>query len=294
MSLIVFRLSGGSEIADDAAKLIRFARRPLVLWGDYRAAGLYDTWGSFPPLFPIVFGILVSPWLAITGSDFWGFRLGVLSWGIVALIVLHLVLRGETGVSERRRHFALFVFPLLPSVLGAIAFIPQEEVYVSIYCLVLYRVAKREKWGLVPFVFVLAFFAGKYFLLALTIPLALASRSPVRNLALWGGTIGLLLTAYVGYHRVLHGLTPVVSYVIEPGWSVTIWALIWNLGGRFDPHVIRVLSLALIAAAVPTFCIAGRGRGLPWSSRWRARSTSRSSVSRSRHRRMYSGMSPSY
>jgi hypothetical protein len=262
LSLAVFQLSGGREIGDDAAKLIRFARMPFVLWGDYRAAGLYDTWGSFPPLLPLVFGAPVSPWLAVTGSDFWGFRLGILSWAVVALITLHLVLKGEKGIPGARPRSALFVFAVLPSMLGAIAFIPQEEIYVSIYCLALYYFARNEKWTVVFFTLVLTFFAGKYYLLALAVPLALASPRPARNFLLWVGTTGVLLAAYVSYHKILHGLAPIVSYAVEPDWSVSVWALFWNLGGRLDLQVIRVLPLGLLAVLIPAFCIAARRRGL--------------------------------
>lgn len=261
LTLAIFNLSGGREIADDAAHLVGFARNPFVLWGDYRAAGISDRWGSFPPLLPLVFGSLVYPWLRIAG-DFWGFRLGVLSWSIVVLFGLYLVLRREHGISQGRKKFVLMLFALLPSVLGAIAFIPQEESYVSLYCIALYVAAKYHRWGLVFFLFVLAAFAGKYFLLVLAVPLALQSRALVKNLLLWGVPCFVLLAAYVWYHKVLFGLTPIVSYVLDPGSSISLWALLWNLGYTLDPAAVRSLSLVLIAIAVFAFCLAGRRSGV--------------------------------
>jgi len=262
LSFLVYRLSGGREIADDVRVLVRFAREPFVLWGNYGAAGLSGTWGSFPPLLPLVFGALVRPWL-MGVPDFWGFRLGILTWSAVVLFALYFVLRREKGVSRGRKHFVLIVFALLPSVLGAISWIPQEEIYVSLYCLALYAAAAKGRWTLVFALLVLSTFAGKYFLLVLAVPLALQSRSCVRNLALWGGTSLVLLAAYVSYHKVIHGLTPILSHTIEPGWAVSIWALIWNLGFTSDPRTIEVLSLGSIAVAVFAFCIAGRRSRIP-------------------------------
>jgi hypothetical protein len=110
---------------------------------------------------------------------------------------------------------------------------------------------------------VLSTFAGKYFPLILAVPLALQSRSWVRSLALWGGTTLVLLAAYVAYHKALYGLTPILSNTIEPGWGVSIWALIWNLGLTGDPRTIEALSLGSIAVAVFAFCLAGRRSRVP-------------------------------
>lgn len=262
LSFLVYRVSGGREIADDVKVLARFVREPFVLWGNYGAAGLSGTWGSFPPLLPLVFGALVRPWL-MGLPDFWGFRLGVLTWSVVVLLALHLVVRRQHDVSRGRKRFVLVVFALLPSVLGAISWIPQEEIYVSLYCLALYAAAARGRWNLVFALLVLSVLAGKYFLLVLAVPLALQSRSWARNLALWGGTSLVLLAAYVSYHRVLYGLTPILSHAIEPGWAVSVWALIWNLGFTSDPRTIEALSLGTITVAVFAFCIAGRRSGIP-------------------------------
>jgi hypothetical protein len=255
-SLLVFKLSGGREIADDVRCLARFARDPFVLWGDYRAAGLSDRWGSFPPLMPLAFGSLVYPWLRIAG-DFWGFRLGILSWSIVVLFALYGVLRKEHRVSAKRMNAVLILFALLPSVLGAIAFIPQEEIYVSLFCIALYVAAKANRWRLVFLLLVLSAFAGKYFLLVLAVPLAFQSRSPVKSLLWWGIPCVVLLGAYVWYHKMLFGLTPIMSYVLDPGSSISLWALIWNLGFTLDPENVQRLSLILSGAAVFVFCFAG-------------------------------------
>ena len=261
LSFLVYKASGGSEIADDAKVLIRFAREPFVLWGNYEAAGLGARWGSFPPLLPLLFGALVHPWLLIA-SDFWGFRLGVLTWGVVVLLALHFALGREAGISEGRRRFVLLMFAVLPSVLGAIAFIPQEEIYVSLFCLALYAAAAKGRWNLVFALLVLSVFAGKYFLLALAVPLAFKSGAPIRKLALWGGTTFVLLAAYVWYHKAFFGSAPIINYVLDPGAAISIWALIWNLGVVFDPALVNWLSLMLVAVLVLGFCFAGRRSGI--------------------------------
>jgi hypothetical protein len=261
LSLAVFTLSGGKEIADDVVRLAGFAREPFVLWGNYKAAGLSDRWGSFPPLLPLVFGSLVYPWLRVAG-DFWGFRLGILSWSVVALFALYLVLKREREVSLERTRAVLLIFVLLPSVLGAIAFIPQEEVYVSLFCIGLYYAAKTGRRGLLFFLLVLAVLAGKYFLLVLAVPLAFDSRAPVRNLLRWGATCLALLGAYILYHRELFGLTPIASYVLDPGSSISLWGLLWNMGYMPPEGTIRILSLILVAAGVFFFSAAGRRKGI--------------------------------
>ena len=226
------------------------------------AAGLGGTWGSFPPLLPLFFGALVHPWLLIA-PDFWGFRLGILTWSVVVLLALHFAMRREAGISEGRRRFVLLLFAVLPSVIGAIAFIPQEEIYVSLFCLALYLAGAKGRWNLVFVLLVLSVFAGKYFLLALAVPLAFASGAPIRKLALWGSTTFVLLAAYVWYHKALFGLTPIVSHVLDPGGSISIWALIANLGAALDPALVRSLSLVLVAVSVLGFCLAGRKSGIP-------------------------------
>lgn len=261
LSFLVYRASGGREIADDTGMLVRFAREPFVLWGNYGAAGLRGMWGSFPPLLPLLFGALVRPWLEIA-PEFWGFRLGILTWSVVVLLALHFALKREDGVSEGRRRFALLLFAVLPSVLGAIAFIPQEEIYVSLFCLALYAAAAKGRWNLVFILLVLSAFAAKYFLLALAVPLAFKSDAPIRKLALWGGTIFVLLAAYVWYHQALFGLTPIIGHIVDPSGSISIWALIWHLGVVMDPKLAGSLSLALVAALVLGFCFAGRRSGI--------------------------------
>jgi hypothetical protein len=258
----VYRLSGGREVADDAKRLIDFARRPFILWGDYRAEGLSDAWGSFPPLLPPLFGILVSPWLAAF-PDFWGFRIGVLSWSVVAFFVIYIIVGRLLRLPPDRQRSALLIFAFLPSVLGAIAFIPQEEIYVSLFTIILYIAARNERWNLVLPLLALTLLAGKYFLLVLAIPLAFMTKRPFRYLCLWVGVSAALLAAYIGYHRTLFGLSPVIGHVIDPGSSLSIWALLWNLGLRPDPQVVKLASLILVIAAVFIFSRKASRRGLP-------------------------------
>lgn len=249
LSLTLYRLSGGGEVADDALRLADFVRKPFALWGDYRAAGFSDTWGSFPPLLPPLFGMLVAPWLAAL-PDFIGFRMGVLTWSIAAFLALHLILVHTGRAPAPQRRAALWLFALLPSVIGAASFIPQEEIYVSLFVLVLYLAARSGRRGLILPLLVLTMLAGKYFLLVLAAPLAFSGDRPWRRLVTWGAACAAILTAYIGYHRILFGLSPVIGHIIDPAASLSIWALMWNVGLRPDPHVIRIASLVLTGGLV--------------------------------------------
>ncbi|UCF05405.1 MAG: hypothetical protein JSV33_16090 [bacterium] len=262
LSFAVYKLSGGREVADDAKRLIGFARHPFILWGDYRAEGLSDAWGSFPPLLPLLFGILITPWLAVF-PDFWGFRIGVLSWSVVAFFIIHLIAGRLLRLPPDRQRNTLLIFAFLPSVLGAIAFIPQEEIYVSLFAIILYIAARNERWNLVLPLLALTLLAGKYFLLVLAVPLAFTTKRPLRSLCLWGGVSAALLAAYIGYHKILFDLSPVIGHVIDPGSSLSIWALLWNLGFQPNPQTVKLASLLLVIAAVFIFSRRASQRGLP-------------------------------
>lgn len=58
-SATIHAITGSHELGDDAQHFIRFSRQPLAILGDYREAHFSDRWGSFPPLFPILFGGLL-------------------------------------------------------------------------------------------------------------------------------------------------------------------------------------------------------------------------------------------
>ncbi len=262
LSYLLYGLSGGREVADDAPNLIGLARDPFVLWGDYGAAGFSDTWGSFPPLLPLFFGLLVWPWLALFGP-FWGIRLGVLSWSIVTLGAFHLTIGRIDGVTAERRRLLMWVFVLLPSLLGAIAFIPQEEIYVALFALALYAAARMGKWRVVYALLLLTMLAGKYFLLVLVFPLAVYSPRPWRNLLLWGGTAAALLGLYIGYHRLYFGLSPILGHMIDPGSSLSVWALFWNLGLRLPPVAVKYLSVVFVVIASFFFARSSRRSGAP-------------------------------
>lgn len=262
LSLLTYRLSGGMEIADDARTLSKFARNPFILWGDYRKAGLSDTWGSFPPLMPLLYGLLVYPWLSLL-PDFLGIRAGILTWSAVALLALHFTLDRAISFPEERKRSTLTIFALLPSVIGAISFIPQEEIYVSLFVLALYVAAVRGKWKLIPFLLVLTLLAGKYFILILIVPLALFSGKPVKNALGWAAACTGLLVVYIGYHEIFFGLRPILGHVLDPGSSLSIWAALWNAGIKYPPHVIRSVSIVATAAFTILFCWNARRKGLP-------------------------------
>ncbi len=259
---LLSRVSGGKEIADDVATLSRLVRSPFALWGDYREAGFSDTWGSFPPLLPMLFSVLVAPWIVVAGT-FWGFRVGVLVWTIVALFALDALLGREQGIPESRRRGLLFLFVLLPSVLGTIALIPEEEIYVSLFAAALYAAAAAKRWRPVPFLLLATALAGKYFLLVLAVPLAVYSPAPRRNLIAWCALCGGALAAYVLYHRFAHGLLPILSHDVDPGSSLSIWALLWNLGVQPPLRLVRILSLLGVAVFAAGFSLRFKKEGRP-------------------------------
>jgi hypothetical protein len=241
---------------------LALVRNPLVLWGNYRDAGFSDLFGSFPPLLPLLFGLLVWPWTLVL-PDFWAIRLGVLSWSLVTLWLLHDELSRTESRPVRLHRLALWTYALLPSVWGAIALIPQEEVYVSIAALLLYRAARVGAWQWVPILLVLTALAGKYFLLILILPLALASPTPIRNLFVFGGVSVATLAAYVVYHELAHGLMPILSHRVDPSAGVSVWALLWNLGIRPSPTWLNPLSVGLCGLVVLTFGLLARRDSLP-------------------------------
>jgi len=93
--------------------------------------------------------------------------------------------------------------------------------------------------------------------------LALATGRPTRNFLVWTGAIAALMTAYVFYHRALHGLTPLLSYVVDPHQSISVWGLVWNSGYEVSPQLARTVPLPLLAAALIVFSMAAHRKRLP-------------------------------
>jgi hypothetical protein len=255
-------VTGGREIGDDAPHLLDLIRSPFSLFSDYRAAGQTDTWGSFPPLLPPVFGLLVRPWLA-TGSDFWAIRLGALCWSVLALLGFHRLARGALGIPRRRLASALWLFALSPSLIGASAVLPQEEAYVCLFGVLLYGAARQERWSLLPVAFVLTAMAGKYFLLVLAIPLAFASPRPLRELSRCILAPAVVLALYIAYHQLRFGLMPILEYQLNPAGAISAWALAWNLGFQPPAQIIQITSTLTTGSLVLVFCWLGRRRGFP-------------------------------
>jgi hypothetical protein len=261
-TLLLYRITGGNEVADDINKLRDMVLDPLALLGDYGAAGFSDTWGSFPPLFPLLFGLLTRPWFLFF-PDFIAFRLGVLAWTVVTFLLLARLMDGTPGVGEKGANRALAAFTILPSVVLTIIVIPQEEIYVAIFSMALFVAGMKKKWSLVPLLVILTVLAAKYFLLALIVPLAFASGRPGRNILLWGGTAAAVLAVHIGYHYLAFGLKPIIGHVVPYNSSLSVWALLWNLGLRLEPAVVKTASLPVVLAGV---LVTGRfavRKGLP-------------------------------
>ena len=250
-------ITGGAELGDDAPRLLAMCLEPWVLFGDYRAAGLWDTWGSFPPLLPAFFGLPMRP-IAGLVEPFWTIRLGALVWTALALLATASAARSMGSEGSPVRAIVL-AFALLPPVWTAAAVLPQEEAYVALFALAIHRAAQpRQTRWLLP-LFVLTALAGKYFLLILMLPVAAHLAEP-RRLVLWISVVVGLLAAWVAYHFVAHGLTPILSHNVSPEASVSVWALLWNVGVQPPVAVLKPLSVGLSIAGVATLCIRTRGR----------------------------------
>jgi|GEM_PF-2601382 len=252
-------VTGGAELGDDAPRLLWMCLHPAVLFGDYRAAGLWDTWGSFPPLLPGLFGLPVRP-AAQLASPFVAIRIGALAWTAACLLATASAARATMGAQGSTLRLLLMAFALLPPVWMAAAVLPQEEAYVALFALAIHRAAhaRATRW-LLP-LFVVTALAGKYFLLILMLPVAFHVGRPMARLAVWVPVVLGLLGAWVAYHFVAHGLLPIVSHNVDPGASISLWALLWNLGVQPPVAVLKPASVLLCVAAVAALCLWVRGR----------------------------------
>jgi hypothetical protein len=260
--LLLYRLTDGNELADDARKLSEMVLDPLVLWGNYGSAGFSDSWGSFPPLLPLLFGLLTRAWFYFL-PGFIAIRMGVLTWTAAVFFILARLMDRTPGIGDKNIRYALRAFALLPSVILTIVVIPQEEIYVAIFSMVLFAAGMRKKWSLVLFLIILTALAGKYFLLVLIVPLAFESGRPKRNIVLWGGVTASILAIYIGYHYLAFGLSPIIGHVVPYDSSLSVWALFWNLGLRLDPGTVKAVSLPIVVAGVLTTGIVADRKNLP-------------------------------
>ena len=262
IAALLANVTGGREIGDDAPHLMAMIRNPLALFSNYQAAGYSNTWGSFPPLLPLFFGLLIRPWLA-AGSDFWAIRLGALCWSILALLGFHWLASGVPAVPRRRLRTALWLFALSPPLIGGSAVLPEEEAYVCLFGMLLFAVARQSRWSLLPLLFAATAIAGKYFLLALAIPLALASPRPLRDLTRFVAVPIVVLAAYIIYHQLRFGLMPIFEYELSPAGTISVWALLWNLGFQPPPQLIQTASTLTTGCLVLAFCWLARRRKFP-------------------------------
>jgi hypothetical protein len=261
VALVLHAVSGGREVGDDARRLVSLAEHPFALFGEYRQVGITPNFGSYPPLFPLLFGALVRPCLAFL-SDFWGIRMGVLAWSLVLLLLIPAVAR-SVRASESETRYSLWLFVLLPSVWGAIALIPQDEAYVAVFSVALYLAAATGPGWLLAPLFVLTVLSGKYFLLILALPLALFSERPIRKLGLWVIPSLLALGGYVAYHAVTFDHpTPILSHHAEPGGTLSLWLLAWELDIRPNVQLVKLMSVSITGLCVLGFCLLARRRGL--------------------------------
>jgi hypothetical protein len=260
-SALLYALSGGREIGDDAPELLRLCRHPLALFGDYRAAGIGPNFASYPPLLPLLFGAGVRPWLPLV-PDFWAIRIGVLGWTLCALALIGPVAR-SAGLSGPQTRRALWLFVLLPTPWAAAALIPQEEAYVALYAVALYLAAASGREALLAPLFLAAVLAGKYFLLILALPLAACSPTPIASFVRSVTPAGVGLGAYVAYHALAfdHPI-PILAHRVGATGSLSMWTPLWALGVRLDPTSVKAVSLLLTGAGVLGFCLLGHRRGL--------------------------------
>jgi hypothetical protein len=129
--------------------------------------------------------------------------------------------------------------------------------------MLLYGIARRNRWDLLPLAFALTAMAGKYFLLVLAIPLALASPRPPRELLRCVLASAAALALYIGYHQLRFGLTPILGYDLEPAGAISAWALAWNLGFQPPGQTLEIASTLTTGVLVVVFCWLARRRGFP-------------------------------
>lgn len=252
--------TGGRELADDALPILAMVRHPWALFGDYRAIGINADYASYPPLLPALYGIGIRPWLGLL-TPFWALRVGVLGWTLALLGGTAGVARAAGTTSGQTRR-ALWLLAALPSTVAAIAINPQEESYVALFAVALYLAAAAGRFGLVLPLLCFTMLAGKYFLLIAVIPLALASPRPLRNALVWLCSCVGLLAVYVLYHAVWHeSATPIVSHLVDAAGSISVWALLWQLGVRPDPGLAELISVPLSGALALAVCLAMRRKG---------------------------------
>ena len=260
ISLAVALVTGGREVGDDAPHLLELVRAPWILWGDPAASGLAPTWQSFPPLLPPLFGLAIRPWLDVL-SDFGAIRAGALLWTLGALIGLDAFARRVGGIEKRDRQLLLVGFATLPSVLAAIALLPQEESYVALFAMALVAAHHARRPLLVAALLGLTALAGKVFVLALAAPLAFASVRPWRTLVGYGAAAGFALGGFLALQIVRFGAAPLAGYEVAPSTSVSLWAVLdtfWSLPAGIVP-----LSAVLAGAAILAISAAGRRAGVP-------------------------------
>jgi hypothetical protein len=262
VSALVSSATGGQEIADDAPHFLEFARSPLVLWESYKASGMGSQWGSFPPLLPLLFGSPIRPWTAFL-PDFWAIRVGVLTWTWIVGLGLLLVLVRVERLPRPGVRLAVWSFALLPSVWGAVAMIPQEEIYVAGFVLATYAAARTGRWGLVGWLLILTALAAKYFVLIMLVPLALASPRPIWNAGRWGAGVAAALLAYVAYHKLRWDLMPIWDYTLSPSGYLSMWSLLWELGVQPPVRLIGFLGTGLTSSGVLAMCLVAWRQGVP-------------------------------
>lgn len=257
----LFTVTGGREIADDAPHLLRFVREPFVLFASPSTSGLPSTWASFPPLFPLLFGALVRPWLAIA-PDFVAIRAGALLWTLAALAALYALTHHALSLERSEARRALWLYAVLPLPLFASAVLPQEEAYVSLFGVGLAAAAHAGRTGWVAAGLVATALAGKVFLLLLAVPLAFAGPAPFRTLVLYALSGATALGAYLGFHQLAHGAVPLLGYRLDPIQGVSVWSLLRLLGPPLEAGALGLASVAATGAASVAFCAVGRRRSL--------------------------------
>ena len=254
-------VTGGRELGDDAPHLLELARSPWILLGPPAASGLPATWQSFPPLLAPLFGLAVRPWLALV-PDFWAIRLGALVWALAALAATDGLAR-RLGRSDAERRRALWLFALAPSTLAATALLPQEEAYVALFVLALVAAAHAGRYGLAAVLLACAVLAGKIFLAGLALPLAALAPRPVREGVRLGGAVALAEGGWLALQAWRFGGVPLLGYEIDPATSISVFALLADLGLAPGPGATRAVSGALTLAGIAAVSWAGRQRGLP-------------------------------
>jgi hypothetical protein len=249
----------GDEFTEDVKLHMGFVRDPFSL---VTGASRYN---QFPPLIGFAEAIFAYP-AQLFMSDYYAIRLTYALFEVLTAIPLYLCAR-ELIADDRRRHWALAGYVILPMGWVTSVVMAQEEGMMTLFLLVtLYLVLKGHDRaallvcaagvGIIK-IFLLFPLAALVFLLRRTGTFwsrALLAAAPV--VVVYGGTTALAKA--LGHHAPLTGFTPPNSF------GVNIWTYLTTYAGvGYSTAKSISTPLSVLAGLLPLGLVMLRGGRLP-------------------------------